>query len=73
MASATDDQVRARRRLRLPRTRESRPIMLGLAILLIVGGALASAWLACRPGTVSYFISVNREVNQGARDHHATT
>jgi hypothetical protein len=51
---------------RLPSTRESRPALIGLAILLIVGGALASAWLAIQSGNRSYFVQVDQEVAQGA-------
>ena len=52
---------------RLPSTRESRPALIGLAVLLIVGGALASAWLAIQAGHRSYFVQVKQEVAQGAR------
>jgi hypothetical protein len=41
-------------------------MLIGLAVLLIVGGALASAWLAIQAGHRAYFISVDREVSQGA-------
>ncbi len=51
---------------RLPRARESRPMLIGLAVLLIVGGALASAWLATQAGHRAYFVSIDREVSQGA-------
>lgn len=51
---------------RLPSTRESRPALIGLAVLLIVGGALASAWLALQSGNRAYFLQVDREVTQGA-------
>lgn len=51
---------------RLPSTRESRPALIGLAVLLIVGGALASAWLALQSGNRAYFLQVEREVIQGA-------
>ncbi|HET9500087.1 MAG TPA: SAF domain-containing protein [Marmoricola sp.] len=52
---------------RLPSTRESRPALIGLAIVLIVGGALASAWLALQSGDRAYFVKVEKEVAQGAR------
>lgn len=52
---------------RLPSTRESRPAMIGLAILLIVGGALASVWLALQAGNRSYYVKVDKGVAQGAR------
>lgn len=51
---------------RLPSTRESRPALIGLAVLLIVGGAVASAWLAIQSGNRSYFVQVDQEVAQGA-------
>lgn len=51
---------------RLPSTRESRPALIGLAVLLIFGGALASAWLAIQSGNRSYFVQVDQEVAQGA-------
>lgn len=51
---------------RLPSTRESRPALIGLAILLIVGGALGSAWLALQSGDRAYFLKVEQEVAQGA-------
>lgn len=51
---------------RLPSTRESRPALIGLAILLIVGGALGSAWLALQSGNRAYFLQVEQEVAQGA-------
>ena len=44
---------------RLPRSRESRPMLIGLAILLIVGGALASAWLATQAGHRAYFVAID--------------
>lgn len=52
---------------RLPSTRESRPALIGLAIVLIVGGALASGWLALQSGDRAYFVNVQKEVAQGAR------
>src|SRR5699024_3952945 len=51
---------------RLPATRESRPALIGLAVLVIVGGALASAWLAIQSGNRAYFLQINTEVAQGA-------
>jgi hypothetical protein len=41
-------------------------MLIGLAILLIVGGALVSAWLAAQAGHRAYFVAVDREVAQGA-------
>lgn len=52
---------------RLPSTRESRPALIGLAVLLIVGGALASAFLAIQSGNRGSFVRVTTEVGQGAR------
>ena len=51
---------------RLPSTRESRPALIGLAVILIVGGALASAFLAIQSGDRAAFVQVSREVAQGA-------
>lgn len=64
MAKPTTKQQPASR---LPSTRESRPALIGLAVLLIVGGALASAFLAIQSGNRATFVKVNREVVQGAR------
>lgn len=52
---------------RLPSTRESRPALIGLAVILIVGGALVSAWLAIQSGNRAYFVKVDSEVTQGAK------
>ena len=52
---------------RLPSTRESRPALIGLALLLIVGGALASAYLAIQSGHRAYYVKVEQEIAQGAR------
>lgn len=51
---------------RLPSTRESRPALIGLAVILIIGGALASAWLAIQSGDRASFVQVSGEVAQGA-------
>lgn len=50
---------------RLPSTRERRPAMAALAVLLIVGGALASGWLALRSGDRADYLRVNADVAQG--------
>ncbi len=50
---------------RLPSTRESRPALIGLALLLIIGGALASAYLALVAGDRADFVQVDREITQG--------
>ncbi|WP_374999733.1 SAF domain-containing protein [Aeromicrobium sp. CTD01-1L150] len=52
---------------RLPSTRESRPALIGLAIVLIVGGALASGWLAIQSGNRAFFVQASQEVAQGAQ------
>ncbi|UPK72939.1 SAF domain-containing protein [Nocardioidaceae bacterium SCSIO 66511] len=50
---------------RLPSTRERRPALAALAVLLIVGGALASAWLAMQSGHRAEFVQVSGELGQG--------
>lgn len=50
---------------RLPSTRERRPALIALAIVLIVGGALASGWLALQSGDRAYFLQVSADVAQG--------
>lgn len=50
---------------RLPSTRESRPALIGLALILIVGGALASAYLAIVSGHRAEFVQVRTEIAQG--------
>jgi len=50
---------------RLPSTRERRPALIALAIVLIVGGALASGWLALQSGDRAYFLRVSQDVAQG--------
>lgn len=52
---------------RLPSTRESRPALIALAIVLILGGALASGYLAIQSGNRAMFVQVSQEVAQGAR------
>lgn len=52
---------------RLPSTRERRPALAALAVLLIVGGALASAWLAVTAGNRADFVVVSKEVGQGEK------
>jgi hypothetical protein len=41
--------------------------MIGLAVLLIVGGALASVWLALQAGNRASFVRVDHGIAQGAR------
>lgn len=50
---------------RLPSTRESRPALIGLALLLIVGGALASGYLALVAGHRAEFVKVSEDVAMG--------
>lgn len=50
---------------RLPSTRERRPALAALAVLLILGGSLASAWLAVRAGNREEFVQIRTEVDQG--------
>lgn len=50
---------------RLPSTRERRPALAALAVILILGGALASAWLALQAGHRDEFVQVKSEVGQG--------
>lgn len=52
---------------RLPSTRERRPALAALAVLLIVGGALASAWLAVRAGHRAEYVQVAEDVGQGSK------
>ncbi|MGH3423689.1 MAG: SAF domain-containing protein [Nocardioidaceae bacterium] len=49
----------------MPSTRERRPALAALALLLIVGGALASGWLALQAGNRAEFLRVGQEVAQG--------
>jgi hypothetical protein len=56
---------------RLPSTRERRPALAALAVLLIAGGAVLAGWLALREGhTSSYLVvrsrvSVNEQITSG--------
>ncbi|MDN5853391.1 MAG: SAF domain-containing protein, partial [Actinomycetia bacterium] len=50
---------------RLPSTRERRPALAALAVLLILGGAVASAWLAMQAGNRAEFVQVSSNVGQG--------
>lgn len=56
---------------RLPSTRERKPALAALAVLLIAGGAVLAGWLALREGhTSSYLVirepvSVNQEITSG--------
>ncbi len=50
---------------RLPSTRERRPALAALAVLLILGGAVASAWLAMQAGHRAEFVQVSGNLGQG--------
>ena len=51
---------------RLPSSRERRPALAALAILLIVGGAFASGFLALQAGNRADYLRVKADVPQGA-------
>ncbi|WP_370614115.1 SAF domain-containing protein [Mumia sp. Pv 4-285] len=53
--------------VRLPSTRERRPALAALAVILIVGGALLSGWIAMSSGDRADFLQVEGEVAQGQR------
>ncbi|MGH1565695.1 SAF domain-containing protein [Mumia sp. DW29H23] len=57
----------ARTSARLPSTRERRPALAALAVILIVGGALLSGWIAMSSGDRADFLKVEGEVAQGQR------
>ena len=65
MAKSAPTQPNQAPASRLPSTRESRPALIGLALLLIVGGALASAYLALVAGNRAEFVQVRQEIAQG--------
>lgn len=68
--SQTASSARSDRALapsRLPSTRESRPGLIALAVILIVGGALASAYLAIVAGHRADFVRVDNVLAQGDR------
>ncbi|KAA1419969.1 hypothetical protein FE697_018935 [Mumia zhuanghuii] len=52
---------------RLPSTRERRPALAALAVILIVGGALLSGWIAMSSGDRADFLQVEGEIAQGQR------
>ncbi|MDO9379929.1 MAG: SAF domain-containing protein [Nocardioidaceae bacterium] len=62
---APGNRSAAQQPTRLPSTRERRPALAALAVLLIVGGALASGWLALRAGDRVEFLQVRDEIAQG--------
>jgi hypothetical protein len=51
---------------RLPSSRERRPALAALAVLLIVGGAFASGFLALQAGNRADYLRVRSDVPQGA-------
>src|SRR5262245_25092068 len=52
---------------RLPSSRERRPALAALAVLLIVGGAFASGFLALQAGNRADYLRVGTDVPQGAK------
>ena len=48
---------------RLPSTRERRPALAALAVLLIAGGAVLAGWLALREGHTSSYLVIRDEVS----------
>jgi SAF domain len=52
---------------RLPSARERRPALAALAVLLIVGGAFASGFLALQAGDRADYLRVNVNVPQGTK------
>lgn len=57
----------SRTAVRLPSTRERRPALAALAVILIVGGALLSGWIALSAGDRADFLRIEGEVAQGQR------
>lgn len=50
---------------RLPSTRERRPALAALAVLLIAGGAVLAGWLALREGHTDSYLVIRDEVRVG--------
>jgi len=50
---------------RLPSTRERRPALAALAVLLIVGGAVLAGWLALRESHTDAYLRVVKTVHEG--------
>lgn len=50
---------------RLPSARERRPALAALAVLLIVGGAFASGWLALQAGNREEYLVLTEDVSAG--------
>lgn len=57
-ASGSSASTRVPPSTRLPSSRERRPALAALAVLLIVGGAFASGWLALQAGNRSEYLAV---------------
>lgn len=52
---------------RLPSTRERRPALAALAVLLIVGGAVLAGWLALRQSHTDTYLVVIDKVSEGSQ------
>jgi hypothetical protein len=50
---------------RLPSTRERRPALAALAVLLIAGGAVLAGWLALRQSQTESYLYISEQVNKG--------
>ncbi len=50
---------------RLPSTRERRPALAALAVLLIAGGAVLAGWLALRQSHTDSYLIVDKSISQG--------
>lgn len=50
---------------RLPSTRERRPALAALAVLLIAGGAVLAGWLALRQSQTESYLYIDTQVNEG--------
>jgi hypothetical protein len=52
---------------RLPATRERRPALAALAVILILLGAAGSALIAIRSGDREYYVAVSKDIEQGTK------
>lgn len=52
---------------RLPSTRERRPALAALAVILILLGAAGSALIALRSGDREYYVAVSKDIEQGTK------
>jgi hypothetical protein len=50
---------------RLPSTRERRPALAALAVLLIAGGAVLAGWLALRQSQTESYLYISEQVDKG--------